>query len=158
MDFKEKTELFNNFFTRQCSIVNNNSKLPSVLNKKMCQSLSTVGFSTNDILKIIRNLNPSKAHGYNMMSVRMLKICDESICKPLGIIIRSCLQNEMFPSELKKSNVVLVFKKNDKEVAKKNGIICLVSVPSKIFERLLYDSMFKFFIENNLISENQGLN
>ena len=79
MDFKEKTELFNDFFTRQCSLVNNNSKLPSILTKKTCQSLSTVEFSTNDILKIIRNLNPNKAHGHDMISIRMLKICNESI-------------------------------------------------------------------------------
>ena len=78
MDFKEKAELFNDFFTRQRSLVNNNSKLPSILTKKTCQSLSTVEFSTNAILKIIRNLNPNKAHGHNMISIRMLKFCDES--------------------------------------------------------------------------------
>ena len=32
IDFKEKAELFNDFFSRQCSLVNNNSKLSSVLN------------------------------------------------------------------------------------------------------------------------------
>ena len=99
MDLKEKAELFNNFFTMQCSLVNNNSKLPSVLTKKTCKLLSTVEFSTNDILQIIRNLNPKKAHGHDMISIRKLKICDESICKPLRIIFRSCLENGKFPSE-----------------------------------------------------------
>ena len=99
MDFKEKAELFNDFFTMLCSLVNNNSELPSVLTKETCKLLSTVEFSTNDILKIIRNLNPNKAHGHNMISVRMLKICDESICKPLSIIFRSCLENGNFSSE-----------------------------------------------------------
>ena len=46
-----------------------------------------------------------------MISIRMLKICDESICKALGIIFRSCLENGKFPSEWKKANVVPVFKK-----------------------------------------------
>ena len=46
MDFKEKAELFNDFFSKQCSLVNNNSKLPSVLTKKTCKSLSSVEFST----------------------------------------------------------------------------------------------------------------
>ena len=101
-----KAELFNGLFTRQCSLVNNNSKLPSILTKKACQSLSTVEFSTNDILKIIRNLNPNKVHGHDMISIRMLKVCDESICKPLGITFWSCLQNGKFPSEWKKANVV----------------------------------------------------
>ena len=68
IDFKEKAELFNDFFSKQCSLVNNNSKLPSVLTKKMCKSLSSVEFSTYDILKIIRNLKPNKAHGHDMIS------------------------------------------------------------------------------------------
>ena len=119
MDFKEKAELFNDFFTRQCSLVDNNSKLPSVVNKNTHQSLSTVEFSTYDILKIIRNLDPNKAHGDDMISIRMLNICDESICKPLGIIFRSCLENGKFPSQWEKANMIPVFKKKKKQTRSK---------------------------------------
>ena len=55
---KEKAEFFNDFFSKQCSLVNNIYKLPSFLTKKTCKSLSSVEFSTYDIWKIIRNLNP----------------------------------------------------------------------------------------------------
>ena len=34
--------------------------------------------------------------------------------------------------------------------------ISLLPVSGKIFERLLYDSMFKFFTENNLILQNRS--
>ena len=61
-----KAELFNGFLLKQWSLVNNNSKLPSVLTKKTCNSLSTAEFSTYGILKIIRNLNP-KAHGHDIV-------------------------------------------------------------------------------------------
>ena len=60
-------ELFNDYFTRQCSLVNNNSKPPSVLTKKRASHFQQ--FSTYDILKIIRNLNRNKAHGHDMISV-----------------------------------------------------------------------------------------
>ena len=157
MDFKEKAELFNDFFTRQCSLVDNNSKLPSVVNKNTHQSLSTVEFSTYDILKIIRNLDPNKAHGDDMISIRMLNICDESICKPLGIIFRSCLENGKFPSQWEKANMIPVFKKKtNKQEVKNYCPISLLPLSSKIFERFLYDSMFKFFNENTLISQNQS--
>ena len=86
----------------------------------------------------------------------MLKICDESLCKPLRIIFRSCLENGKFPSEWKKANVVPVFKKNNKQELKNYRPISSLPVSSKIFERLLYDSAFKFFTENNLISLNQS--
>ena len=102
MDFKEKAELFNDFFSKQCSLVSSNSKLPLVLTKKTCKSLLSVEFLTYDILKIIRNLNPNKAHSHNMISIQMLKICDESICKPLGIIFQSSLENGSSPHNGKK--------------------------------------------------------
>ena len=111
--------------------MNNNSKLSLVLNKKTCQSLLTVEFSTHDIVNMIRYLNLNK---------------DESICKPLAIIFQSCLQNGEFPSEWKKANVVPVFKEKKKQV-KNYDSISLLPVSSKIFERLLYDSMFKFHRE-----------
>ena len=84
----------------------------------------------------------------------MLKICDESICKPLGITFPSCLENEKFPSEWKKANSVLVFKKKFGR-AKELSLYFLLPASGKIFERFLYDSMFKFFTENSLISQKQ---
>ena len=86
----------------------------------------------------------------------MLKIFDESICKPLGIIFRSCLENGKLPSEWRKASVVPFFKKNNKQDLKDYRPISLLPVSDKIFERLLYDSVFKFFTENNLISQNQS--
>ena len=87
--------------------------------KKTCQLLLTVEFSTYDILKKIRYLDPNKAHGHNIISIRMLKICDKSICKPLGIISWSSLQNGKFASEWKKANVASVFKKKTKKTRNK---------------------------------------
>ena len=58
-DFEEKANIFNNFFADQCSIVSNNSELPVTLTKKTHEFLSTINFSTDDILKIIRNPDPN---------------------------------------------------------------------------------------------------
>ena len=85
----------------------------------------------------------------------MLNIFDESICKSLGIIFQSCLENGKFPSEWKKVNVDPVFKKNSKQELKNYRPISLLPVSGKIFERLLYDSVFTFFTENSFISRNQ---
>ena len=46
-----------------------------------------------------------------MISIRMLKICDEPIGKPLGVIFPSWLENGKFSSERKKNNVFPVLKK-----------------------------------------------
>ena len=79
--------------------------------KKTRESPTTIDFSNNDILKIIRNLDPNKAHGHDVISIRMVKICDDFICKPLKLIFQSCLESGKFPSKLKKVNVVPIHRK-----------------------------------------------
>ena len=52
--------------------------------------------------------------------------------------------------------MIPVHKKGDKQILKNYEPISLLPIAGKIFERLLYDRMFEFFIENNLISKNQS--
>ena len=78
----------------------------------------TIDFSNNDILKIIRNLDRNKAHGHDMISIKMVKICDDSICKPLKLILHSCLESGKFSSEWKKANLVPIHKKGEKQILK----------------------------------------
>ena len=59
--------------------------------------------------------------------------------------------------EWKKANAVPVHEKGGKQILKKYRPISLLPIAGKIFERLLYDRMFQFFIENNLISKNQSV-
>ena len=51
-----------------------------------------------------------------MLSICMLKICDDSLCGPLELIFQSCFENGKFPSEWKKASVVATYKKNDKQL------------------------------------------
>ena len=53
-------------------------------------------------------------------------------------------------------NVVLVHKKGDKQRLKNYRPISLLPICSKIFERLIYNKLFTFFTDNNLISPNQS--
>ena len=46
-----------------------------------------------------------------MMSIRMLKICVNSVSKPLGLIFRACLEHGIIPQNWKKANVVPIHKK-----------------------------------------------
>ena len=57
---------------------------------------------------------------------------------------------------MEKANVVPVHKKGVKRILKNYRPISLLPIAGKIFERLLYDRMFEFFIANNLISKNQS--
>ena len=110
----------------------------------------------SDIAKIISRLDPNKAHGHHMLIIRMIKLCENSICKPLSIIFNDCLNEGKFPHEWKKANVVPIHKKGNKQSLENYRPISLLPICSKIFEPLIYNKMFTFFNENNLTIPNQS--
>ena len=102
-DFKKKAKLFNSFFAKQCSIIQNFSKLALTLSKNPEKSILCIPFNYNDIATIFRSLDPSKAHGHDMISIYMLKICVKLTCKPLELIFQSYIKHERFPNEWQKN-------------------------------------------------------
>ena len=137
-------------------MIKNDSKLPSHLNFKTDYRLSTVNFSIDDIVKILQNLDPNKAHGHDKISIRMLQLCGISICKPLELIFKPPMESGSFLSEWKKGNVVPIHEKDDKQCLSNYRPVSLLPICGKIFERLIFNEMFKFCIENELISPNQS--
>ena len=109
-DFKEKCQLFNSYFSEQCTLLQNISNLPKTCSKNSNNILETIIFSKEDIYKTTKNLDPNKPHGHNMIIICMIKLCSIYICKPLEIIFQNCLGSCKFPSEWKKANAVPTFK------------------------------------------------
>ena len=101
-DFKEKSKIFNNYFEQHCSVINNNSTAPERILYRADASLAKIVFIADDMANIIKNLDSNKSHGHDNMSIRMLKICGVSICKPLEIIFRTCLNHGEFTEEWKR--------------------------------------------------------
>ena len=105
---KRKQKYSNSFLAGQSSLINDSCKLSSTFLKRTEKVISSISFSSNGIAKIIRDLDPNKAHGHDMISIRMLKILGEAISKPLEIMLKSCIEEGQFPNEWKKANVVPV--------------------------------------------------
>ena len=102
-EFQEKREIFNSFFADQCSPISNRSVLPSELPLRTYSELSSCHFAKEDILRKINNLDQNSAHGLDEISIRMLKIYFDSICRPLIKIFENCLRTGKFSFEWKKS-------------------------------------------------------
>ena len=86
----------------------------------------------------------------------MVQICDKAICKTLHLFFSSCIESGIFPTEWKMANVVPIHKRHDKQNVKNYQPVSLLPIFGKIFERLIYNKMFSFFIENDLMSSNQS--
>ena len=104
MDFTAKAEIFDDYFIQQCTTIDTGSELPLILVPN-APLLTSFSISDEKILNIIRSLNPNKARGWDDISVRMMKICDNALLLPLRIIFQSCMSQGVFPEVWKQANV-----------------------------------------------------
>ena len=139
-DFLEKANLFNGYFSKQRTMIDNNSAIPANTSFVTEERLSSFETCSGDIVKIIRSLDTNKAHGHDKISVHMIEICASSISKPLVIVF---LKNG-------RKLTVPVHKKHDKQLTKNYRPLSLLPVFSNIFEKVTYNSLFKHLDDNNL--------
>ena len=86
----------------------------------------------------------------------MIKICDNSIVDPLCRIFERCLGTGIYPSQLKKANIILVHKKGCKQNKKNYRPISLLPIFGKLFEKVLFDAIYEHLCINGLISPHQS--
>ena len=129
-NFRDKAELFNNFLAQQCTLIDNTSEISAALNIKTTKTLSSIPVTRANVAKMIKNFDANKAHGHAIISIRTLKLCGESVLPPLELTFKSCLE---FGTP-----------------------ISFHPICEKIFERLPYNKMFQYFIEDNLISHKRS--
>ena len=108
-DLSKKADLFNFSFVKQCLVIENNSVLSSSTVPVTDQYLANIEFTKDDIKRIICKLDPNKAHGHDMISIRMLKMSGDAIIEPLFKIFKNCLKCGKFPDNWKKGNIVPIF-------------------------------------------------
>ena len=63
---------------------------------------------------------------------------------------------QVYPCEWKKVSVTPIHKKGDKQTLNNYRPLTLLSICNKMFERLLYNEMFGFFLDKGLVSANQS--
>ena len=108
--FSPKASIFNKSFASQCTPLQNSSILPTFY-LRTDETLSSLKISDDDIFAITKNLNPNKSHGWDNISIRMIKLCGKSIVYPLKLIFEASLQGGEFPDYWKKTSIVPVNKK-----------------------------------------------
>ena len=86
----------------------------------------------------------------------MIKLCSKSVVKPVSIIFKNCIDTGTFPDIWKRSNIIPVHKKGDKQIVDNYRTVSLLPIFGKILEKLLFNSIMDFLEENNLLNSNQS--
>ena len=115
---------------------------------------SLCSFNEKVVLKIINDLNINKAHGHYDRLCRTIKLCSKSVVKPLSIF-KNCIDTGTFPDIWKRSNVMLVHKKEDKQIVNNYRPVSLLPIFGKTLEKL-FNSIMDFLEENNWLNSNQS--
>ena len=136
------------------TLLKNNTVLPINQTFLTQSGLTSLDFSEEEILKIIRALNIHKAHGHDDISIRMIKI--HSLLKPLILLFQNSAKLPYFPDIWKRSNTIPVHKKNDKQLVKNYRPISLLPIFGKIFEKIIFNKIYHFLLEERLLNPNQS--
>ena len=147
--FKHKADLFNSYFATQCRPLEIESVIPPVLCRTP-NSLSNITLSQEKILEVIVKLNIKKAHGIDGISTAMLKSCASEVSKPLYLIYKKCLECGNFPSSW--NQCIKKKSPGENELSPDS----LLPICGKIFEKIIFYSIYKFLSDNNLLSKNQS--
>ena len=155
LDCKEKATLFTKCFCKQCTTVVTDSVLPPMVYRTI-NKIDTLQISVNDIVTLIRKLNPNKATGPDGISAQMLILCGDTAAIPLKLLFNNILSTGLYPNIWKLANVTPIHKKNDKQVVKNYRPISLLPICGKILEKIIFNHLYTFLNNNDLITKKQS--
>ena len=86
----------------------------------------------------------------------MLLLCDDLVVLPLRILFGNILSTATYPDIWKLANVAPIFKKCDKQLIENSRPISLLPLCGKIFEKIIFNNLYKHLITHHLITKNQS--
>ena len=111
--------------------------------------------NSDEICNIIHRLKGNKSSGHDNISAKVIKAVAQYISAPLSEVFNVSLATGDFPDKLKIARISPIYKSDDRLCISNYRPISVLSVFSKILERIMYDRLLSFLNTNNILSENQ---
>ena len=107
----------------------------------------------DDVLRKIRNLDPSKSSQQTDIPTKILNYNSEYFAGYFHENINFCFENSCLPSDLKFADVTPAYKKKSKNSKDNYRPVSILSNISKVYERCIYDQMEAYL--ETILSPNQ---
>ena len=118
-------------------------------------SLSITSVTQESVLNMLLDIDGNTAMGPDEIHPLLLKNCATQLAYPLTLIFNRSLRDGALPSDWKTSLVVPIFKKGPRYEALNYRPISLTSVPCKLMERLLCNSLVPYLETHDLLNPHQ---
>jgi hypothetical protein len=149
------SDRLNNYFASVYTIDNGNIPQHVSQQHKISDHADAV-FTPNIIQKKLLTLKPSSSSGPDGIHPSILKYCSAELSYPLSIIFNKSYQTGCLPTQWLQAEVTPIYKNSGSRLSVENyRPISLTSIPCKMFESILKDSMLSHVESNNLLHPNQ---
>ena len=154
---EEKADCFASFFSE-------NSTIPEAENSKAITHISPKGPPPNAVKlffwpkqakKQLQKLDVNKASGQDGIPALVLRNAAAELASPITRLFQLCFNKGHMPAQWKVADVIPCHKKGDKHSSSNYRPISLLSVLSKVMERLINKAMWKHLDNHKLISDQQ---
>ena len=151
----DKAKLFAENFSMNSNLDDSGISLP-VFPSRTNLKLHNISVTPKMVRKVVMNLDLSKATDPDCIPVVVIKNCEPELSFILAKLFSKCLKESFFPACWKISSVVPVFKNvGERSTAKNYHPVCLLSVVSKVFEKLVNNRIVDHLEKCGLFSDFQ---
>lgn len=121
----------------------------------LCNNFFFYPVSKHEVLETIKKLKNKKSTGVDCISVQILKSVADVVCEHFAHLINLSISTGKFPKILKKSIVVPIYKKGDVNEITNYRPISLLSVFSKVFEKIVLTRIMDYLDKFKLLNSAQ---
>lgn len=146
-DYFQSNFLGSNIDASSCSIITDDQSLPP------SSDISSVAVNEKLVFNLLSKLDPHKPAGPDHMSAYFLIRCAKFISKPLSILFKRSLDENVVPATWKRAYVTPVHKKGPKNEIVNYRPISKLCIVSKVFERLIYDQVYPALKQSFSVSQ-----
>ena len=113
--------------------------------------------TSTHVFSLLSKLCWSKATGLDNISAKLLRECPDLLAESLTVIFNQSLTTGIFSNEWKSTRVTPLYKNCGKRTEPTNyQPISVIPVVVKVFERIIYDQIYKYLTKNSLLTHHQS--
>ena len=150
----EQAEEFKGQFT-DVHVFSKTSENEVPLLEKSAPPMSDIHISNEDVIKMMKGLNPSEALGPDELHPRVLKELVEELGTVFAHLFQQSLDKGEIPKESSLANICPLYKKSDRALPSNYCPVSLTCVPCKMLEHIVYTNIMAHLDEHKLLSDRQ---